>query len=348
MPVQFSDILQERNAVRSCVGLFDLCHMSRFSLQGAGALPLLNSLLTNDLSSLQPGRGLYSPFANQAGGLDDDVIVYQTGSERFLWVGNASRRAVDAEVLLKQRGGVRVSDESEQLAMVAVQGPQAEAVLRELVGAQVLRLRRFDAGWFDLRQTPTLVARTGYTGEDGFEIFAPAEQAVSLWNLCLDVVRAHQGLPCGLGARDLLRIEAGYPLYGNELGPDCNPFEAGLGFAIKLDKGDFRGREALLRKKSEQRRKLMALVMEQGRVPRPGSPVWAEAVNVGVVTSGSFSPLTGTGVGLAYIQLAYAEPGRPVGVELSGKRYAARLAQRPLYPWRQARSPKLGPTGLFC
>jgi len=329
MPVQYSGILDEHRAVREAVGIFDISHMGEFFVSGAGAAPWLESLLTNRVANLGIGEGQYSLMLNGGGGVIDDLIVYRTGEQDFFLVVNASKIAEDAAWLtahLGAREGLVFADRSQEYAAVAVQGPEAPGLFEKLFGLPAPAKNRIipvPAGdW-------ALAAGTGYTGEEGFELFVPSTVAREWW----DRIVAAGAKPCGLGARDTLRLEMCYPLNGSDLGPDRTPLEAGLGFFVDLEKGDFVGRDALIAQKaSGLPSRLCALEMEEKGPPaRPHYPVWVEGEPVGETTSGALSPSLGTGIAMAYLPAALAKVGQPVEIEIRGRRYRAGIRKKPLY-----------------
>jgi aminomethyltransferase len=324
MPLFYRSILEEHQAVRQRVGLFDISHMGEFFVRDAAAL---NRVLTNDLERLAVGRGQYSLMCHPDGGVLDDLIVYRVEADRYLLVVNAANTETDRQWLRQQ--GVEVEDVSADTAAMALQGPWAARLWERAAG-----LPAFGIEAESVSGLSCWVARTGYTGEDGFEILCPAAAAELLWEELLQRGAALGIEPCGLGARDTLRLEACLPLHGQDLTLQTTPLEAGLGRFVAWDKGDFVGREAL----ADQRKKGVARVrvafkMTGGNAPppRPGYRLWGGDVAVGTVTSGGLSPTLGVGIGMGYVATDWARPGQTVEVEIRGRRYGARVENKPLY-----------------
>jgi aminomethyltransferase len=339
MPVQYSGILDEHRTVRTAAGLFDLGHMGQVRVSGPGALDYLQHVTTNDVSALEPGKAQYSLLPNETGGVIDDIIIYRLPAEPgYLVVVNAANRAKDVAWLQAQRSArsdldVDVEDISNSLGMIAIQGPNAEAIVETLTDADLSSLGGFECMRAGIASIPALVARTGYTGEDGFEFYVPQERTVELWDALLDAGRPFGLAPVGLGARDTLRLEARMPLYGNELGEDISPFEAGLGWAVKLDKGPFIGREAMAAaKKAGSRRKTVGFqLLERAGSARHGYPVQVDGRTVGMVTSGARSPTLGTEIGLALVDSDVAGVGQPLDIIIRGKPVRAEQIKLPFY-----------------
>lgn len=335
MPVQYRSILEEHRAVRERVGLFDLSHMGELYIEGPDAGPALAAALITDPPSLAIGRAHYSMICKPSGGIIDDLIVYRLAETRFLVVANAGNAAVVSDTLAERLVTFKavLDDRSLATGLLAVQGPRAVDVLRPLTDVDLEGLRYYAIAEGTVAGIPALVARTGYTGEDGFEVFVETGLTLKLWEVLLAAVQANDGVPVGLGARDTLRLEAGMPLYGNELDLDTNPFEAGLGRVVKLRKsGDFVGRAALERvARDGPARKLVGLVVEGRGIARHGYPVFAGDRRTGVVTSGTQSPTLGEPIAMAYVAPADAETGTVVDVEIRGARVPARVVALPFY-----------------
>lgn len=348
MPVQYSSIVDEHLAVRRAAGIFDISHMGEISVSGPSAEAFLNHTLTNDVRKLTVGQGQYSLMCNQLGGVVDDLYVYRLRDEDYLLIVNASRIAADWDWLQEQyesgavAGEIRIKDVSDQFGAVAIQGPRVIEFINDVVeggsigGTFVTKatdLKKNQLGAFVFDGATIYVARTGYTGEDGFEIVAPAENIEAVWNKALAL--GHKGClqPAGLGARDTLRTEVCYPLYGHELDENTTPIEAGVGFFVALDKGDFIGRNVLAEQKANgTKKKLVAFKMtEKSAPPRPHYPIWQNGTKVGEAVSGTQSPSLTLGIGLGYVPSEVAKSGTKIEIEIRGKRAAAEVVSKPIY-----------------
>ncbi|KAB8165845.1 glycine cleavage system aminomethyltransferase GcvT [Streptomyces sp. 3MP-14] len=341
MPLRYGSERAEHQAVRNAVGLFDLSHMGEIAVTGPGAAALLDHALVGRLSAVKPGRARYTMICEAGGGILDDLIVYRLADEEFLVVANAANaeRVLDA---LRERGTAfeaEVRDDRDAYALIAVQGPAAAGVLGRLTDpAGLAGLRYYASLRAEVAGRPVLVARTGYTGEDGFELFCAPEDAEPLWAALTEAGAVDGLVPCGLACRDTLRLEAGMPLYGHELTERTTPFDAGLGRVVKFDKeGDFVGRAALERAAeravSDPPRVLVGLVCEERRVPRAGYPVLAaDGSTVGEVTSGAPSPTLGRPIAMAYVDAAHAAPGTGgVAVDIRGTAVPHEVVALPFY-----------------
>jgi aminomethyltransferase len=326
MPVQYAGILEEARAVRAEAGLFDISHMGRVQVSGSGALALLQRLTTNDVASLAPGEAQYSLLTNPQGGIVDDIIVYRQGEDEFALVLNAGNTGKDLDWLHSHAGlEVTIADRTERTAMIAAQGPRAPEMVARLADRDVLNLPRFTYTEGALKHTPVLFCRTGYTGEDGFELVMSAETAPQVWRHLQEA----GGVPCGLGARDALRIEAGYPLYGHEIDDTTTPVEAGLMWVVKPEKGDFIGRFAILEtKRKGPGRRLVGITLHERIVPRQGYTLLAGQEAAGTVTSGVFSPTKSIGLGMAYVNDPYNKPGTELQIEIRNNRYPATVVPK--------------------
>jgi aminomethyltransferase len=335
MPIQYAGILEEHRAVRERAGLFDLCHMGELFVDGPDAGDALAHAVTTDPRTLDVGRAHYSMICAPDGGILDDLIVYRLAGDRFLVVANASNAAVVSDALAERFEGRRaiLDDRSLATALIAIQGPAARAILAPLASLDLAAIRYYGIGEGTVAGVPALVARTGYTGEDGFEVFVDAAAGTTVWDALFDAGRAAGLAPVGLGARDTLRLEAGMPLYGNELGPDTTPFEAGLGRVVKLAKeGGFVGRDALARAaEAGPRRQLVGLVVRGRGIARHGYPVWSGDRASGVVTSGTMSPTLGIPIAMALVAPADSAPGTMLDVEIRDARTAAEVVPLPFY-----------------
>lgn len=336
LPVQFSSIKEEHEAVRTKAGLFDVSHMGEVEVKGPGSLAYLQKMMTNDVSKLKNGGAQYTAMCYENGGTVDDLLVYKIEEDHYLLVVNASNIEKDYEWMKDHlEGDVEIKNLSEDMAQLALQGPAAEDVLQKLANEHDLS----QIGFFkfseevDLNGKKALVSRTGYTGEDGFEVYCKSEDAVSLWKDILETGKSAGVVPCGLGARDTLRFEANLALYGQELSPEISPLEAGIGFAVKLNKEeDFIGKEALKQQKENGvPRKLVGIEMIDRGIPRHGYPVYKGDVKIGEVTTGTQSPTLKKNIGLALIDTKETEIGNEVEVEIRGKRLKAAVSATPFY-----------------
>lgn len=331
MPVQFSGLVPEHEAVRRGAGMFDISHMGKFALQGASAIDQLQYLVPSDLSRLQPGQAQYTVLLNPEGGIIDDIIVYQQSAAKVFIIANAGTLAKDREWLMAHLdlNTVEFQDVSASQALIAVQGPDAVRHLQPIVDIDLSLLPNFGHASTTIFDRPAFVARTGYTGEDGFEVMVPNENAVPLW----DALLASGVLPCGLGARDTLRLEAAMCLYGQDISDTTTPLEAGLGWLVHLDtKGDFVGRDILEHQKSQGvGRKLVGLKMQGRYIARHDYPIIINDRQVGIVTSGTMSPTLGQAIAIAYVPSEFARLGQTVGVEIRGKNHPAAIVKKPFY-----------------
>lgn len=337
MPVQYRSILAEHQAVRESAGLFDLSHMGRLHFRGRAGRELLQWLSTNDVASLASGRAQYGLLCNEQGGILDDTVAYNL-DDRHLLVVNASNRLKIMDWIEGQRAAGHsgeVQDATLETTMIGFQGPLAEAALQPLTDVDLPALRYYAAQQGRVSDIPALVARTGYTGEAGFELIVSAGDGPRLWQALCQVRQPVRPVLCGLGARDTLRLEAGMALYGHEIDEETNPFEAGLGRVIKLEKGEFVGRESL-EKLSRQppRRKLVGFQMVDNAVPRQGYAIVAGGERVGEVTSGSYSPTLKRNLGLAYVWADLAEPGTGIAIVVRERAQRAVVVALPHYPHR--------------
>jgi aminomethyltransferase len=341
MPLYFKGIIPEHLAVRNSVGVFDISHMGRVTIAGADSERFLNRVITNDVSRLASNSALYSVMCIENGGIIDDFVVYRLETERFLVVFNAGNREKDYDWLLRNAKGFRVNieDVSDNVAMLAVQGPHAAETLRKVSEEDLVKIERFKCAKARLAGVETFLARTGYTGEDGFEVFileasaAKPDHAMKLWSSILEAGRANGIEPCGLGARDTLRLEAGLCLYGNDIDESTTPLEAGLSFVVKMQKDDFIGKRALQKQKDEgtKRKRVGIIMMEQG-IPRPSFPILDDKnEQIGHLTSGTFSPLLKCGIGMGYVGTLQAREGNAVKVKIRERPTKARIAPFPLY-----------------
>ncbi len=334
MPVQYSSIKEEHMAVRQAAGLFDVSHMGEFSISGADSAAFVQYMIANDIERLPPDHALYTQFVRPDGGVVDDLIVYRRAHD-YLMVVNASNSDKDWAWLCQHKGPflqVDMRDLSDQTALLALQGPESSRLMRDLVGSLAEELPSFGYGESDLAGVRIGFGRTGYTGEDGFEIFVPAEQSEKIWKIILEQGQVGGIRPCGLGARDTLRLEAALPLYGHELDESTSPLEAGLGWSVKLEKGDFLGRDALVRQKeSGVSKKLVCLKVDSKALPRQGYAILSGDTTVGAVTSGSQGIFVGYPVAMGYVTPEVAGIGNHLLVDIRGKAVEAQVVKRPFY-----------------
>lgn len=335
LPVQFSSIKEEHEAVRTRAGLFDVSHMGEFEVKGKDSLAFLQKMMTNDVAKLTDGRAQYTLMCYEDGGTVDDLLVYKKADDHYLLVVNAANIEKDFAWLSEHVvGDVELVNISNDIAQLALQGPLAEKVLQQLTTADLSTMKFFAfADHVDVAGVQTLVSRTGYTGEDGFELYCRAEDAPTLWRTILEAGKEEGVLPCGLGARDTLRFEACLPLYGQELAKDITPIEAGLGFAVKTNKDvDFFGKEILKKQKEEGApRRLVGIEMIDKGIARHGYAVYVNNEQIGFVTTGTQSPTLKKNIGLALISTAFSSLGTEVEVDVRGKRLKARVVATPFY-----------------
>jgi aminomethyltransferase len=348
MPVQYTSITDEHLAVRNAAGIFDISHMGEITVSGAVAVDFLNSVLTNDIRKIGSGEGQYTLMCNERGGTIDDLYVYSLSRGVYFLIVNASRVQADVAWLQKQaaqfhRGDqLFMTDASHNYAAVAVQGPRVKEFIDECISGasncaqrapHVTALKKNQIGGFVFNGHDVMVSRTGYTGEDGFEIVGNDAPIQEVWDAVLAAGRPFGIKPCGLGARDTLRTEVCYPLYGHELDENTTPIEAGVGFFVSLEKGDFNGRAVLAEQKAKGvTKKCVAFKMtDKSAPPRPHYPIWVNGNRVGEVVSGTQSPSLNVGIGMGYVPTEFAKPGTTIEIEIRGRRSPAVVVQRPIY-----------------
>ena len=335
MPVQYAGILEEHRAVRERAGLFDVSHMGEVEVRGPRALEAVQRLMVNDAGRLRDGQVQYSMLCLENGGVIDDVTVNRFSAERFLVCVNASNAQKDFGWMRDHAlAGAEVVDRSADFALLALQGPRASEILSRCTRIDLTTLRSFCFAEGEVAGVPVIAARTGYTGEDGFELYAPAERGVALWDALLAEGAAYGLQAAGLGARDTLRLERALPLYGHELDEEHSPLEAGLAWVVKLDR-EFIGGAALMRQKAEGvRRRLVGLTMLQPGIPRQGYAIKSEGRTVGAITSGTQSPTLGKPIALGYVEVALAAVGSRLEVEIRQRGVAAEVVPLPFYKRR--------------
>ena len=331
MPVQYpAGITAEHKAVREACGLFDVSHMGEFMIRGKDAVAFTNYVTSNDVAALEVGQVHYSTILNDRGTIEDDCLVYRY-ADRVMMVVNASNREKDFEHISRYTAPFEVTleDISDDVALLALQGPDAEKILSRLTETRLADIKYYHFGEGDVAGMPTVISRTGYTGEDGFELYFRPEYAARMW----DALTENPGVtPAGLGARDTLRLEMGFALYGNDIDSTTTPLEANLAWLVKLEKGDFVGRDALLAQKERGiGRKLSGFVMRDKAFPRHGYPVFRDGTQHGIVRSGTVSPTLGIAIGTCYLPPDAAKPGTAIAIEIRGKRVPAEVAKMPFY-----------------
>jgi len=334
MPVQYTGIIDEHRTVRSAVGLFDISHMGELEVRGPDALAAVQRLCTNDASGLHDGQVQYAALCYPEGGIVDDLTVYRLAADHYMLVVNASNIDKDwAWVTSHSEGRAEWSNVSEQTALLAVQGPRAEGLVGRLADRDVTGVDYYHFVRGTVAGVAGIISRTGYTGEDGFELYVPAARAEALWTALIEAGRADGIKPIGLGARDTLRLEMKYALYGNDIDQTTNPLEAGLGWVVKPAKGDFLGRGAIeAMRRTGVPRKLVGFEMAERAVPRHGYRLLADGHPVGVVTSGSFGPSVERSIGMGYVAAPHAAVGTALTVEIRGAQHAARVVKTPFHP----------------
>lgn len=333
LPVQYeTGVIGEHMAVRRAAGLFDVSHMGEVMLTGKDALLNVQHLVTNDCSKMVDGQVKYSPMCNEAGGVVDDLLIYKINGEKFLLVINAANRFKDVDWIKKNlSGSVDFEDISDQVAQIALQGPNSSSILKKLCDASGLPVKYYtfvEKG--RVSGITCLISNTGYTGEAGYELYCKPEDAISLWNALMDAGSEEGLIPCGLGARDTLRLEAAMPLYGHEMDDTISPLEAGLGFAVKMEKADFIGKRGLEGKGALKRKRVGLNITGRG-IAREKCPVYFEDEKIGITTSGTHCPYLGRPAAMALIDMDFTKTGTELFVEVRGKRISAQVTELPFY-----------------
>lgn len=333
MPIQYSGILKEHTAVRETAGLFDVSHMGEFEVRGPDAEKFIQSITVNDVSKLVDGKAQYSMLLNEQAGIIDDIIVYRRKKDDFLIVVNAGNIDNDWHWTFAHReGDIELKNLSAQFGLIALQGPLAEKILQPLTQTPLSSIKRFHFVEASIAGVPVTIACTGYTGEAGYEIFVASEQAGAIWTTLMTAGEQFGMLPCGLAARDTLRLEMAYPLHGHEITPKITPFEANLDWVVKMDKGNFIGHDALLaQRKSGIHKKLVGLKMIDRGIPREGYPIISGGKPVGYVTSGTMSPSLKLGIALAYVPTEQSALGSRFQIDIRGDERVAEVVSTPFY-----------------
>ncbi|GHO53117.1 glycine cleavage system aminomethyltransferase GcvT [Ktedonobacter robiniae] len=336
MPVQYSGIIEEHQAVRTKAGLFDVSHMGEFKAEGSDALAFLQYLVPNDVSRLAVGQALYTQLCRPDGTTIDDLLIYHLAEEQYMLVVNAANIDKDyawIESHAQKFANVTLSNQSDTTALIALQGPLAMSILQPLADVKLDEIKYYHFAPGQVADIRCLISRTGYTGEDGFELYCPSVDAAKLWQTLLEAGKPQGVLPAGLGARDTLRLEAAYCLYGHELDDETNPLEAGLGWTVKLKKSvEFIGRSALQQAKEQGlKKRLVGIELLERGVPRSGYAIYDGEQRIGVLTSGSHGPTVQKSIGLGFVDPEHAKVGTRVQIEIRGKRVAAQVVALPFY-----------------
>ncbi|NQU28043.1 MAG: glycine cleavage system aminomethyltransferase GcvT [Candidatus Marinimicrobia bacterium] len=331
MPVQYSGIVNEHRAVRKTAGIFDVSHMGEFFVRGSAAEAFLNQVTINDVTLIKPGQAQYSAMCYEDGGIVDDLLIYRYNNY-FMLVVNASNLEKDYTWLSDQLiDGVTIENRSAEISLIALQGPWSRDILRELTADAIDDIPFYHFIEGRIAGKSVTIARTGYTGELGFEIYAENEDIPIVWDNLMEAGAQYDLLPVGLGARDTLRLEMKYCLYGNDIDKNTNPIEAGLGWITKLTKNDFIGKSAIIAHKENLRRRLVCIEMQERAVPRPGYKLYNSAEEIGIITSGTHSPSLNIGIGLAYLKRGFTKSGTEIDVDIRGKLKKAIVVKPPFY-----------------
>lgn len=331
MPVQYAGIMEEHKSVRNAVGVFDVSHMGEFFAKGANALSFLQKITVNDVSKLTPGKAQYSAMCYEDGGIVDDLLVYMLAENSYMIVVNAANIDKDWEWMKKHcPSDVSFENKSDNTALLAIQGPKSLETLKKLTTIDLATIPYYNFVQASLAGIEMIISRTGYTGELGFEIYFDVKHAEKIWNAIFDAGKEFSIAPIGLGARDTLRLEMGYCLYGNDIDNTTNPIEGGLSWITKLNKGDFIAKPILEKTKIEgPKRKLVGMMLNEKAVPRHGYPLLVNGTNVGVVTSGTFSPSLEKGIAMGYVNVPYTEVGTTIQIDVRGKMADAKIVALP-------------------
>ncbi len=339
MPMYYEGIIPEHKAVRSTVGMFDVSHMGEFYISGPGALDFIQRMTINDASKLELWQAQYSAMLLDNGGIVDDLLVYRL-PDKYMMVVNASNIRKDFDWLASHlpAQGVELANVSDEIGLLAVQGPSTQQVLQKLADIDLETIHYYHCMEGKIAGEKMIISRTGYTGEDGFELYMDKSSGEKVWDAIMEAGKEHGIKPCGLGARDTLRLEMRYLLYGNDMDETCNPYEAGLGWITRLEKGDFIGREAIIDAKSKGlKKRLVAFVLEERGFPRHGYKVLRDNMEVGWVTSGTLSPMLEQGIGLAYLTVENAKPGDKIDIMIRDVLMKAVIVKPPFWKNGSAR-----------
>jgi|TARA_Y100000310_G_scaffold270988_1_gene285206 aminomethyltransferase len=336
MPVQYTNIMDEHNTVRTKAGLFDTCHMGEFNVKGANAKKFLQMMLVNDIEMLIPGKSQYSMMCYENGGIIDDLFVYMINEEEYMLVVNADTTDKDFEWLTKHKfKEVELENLSRKTGKIDLQGPLSEKILQNICNHNISTLNRFRFVDAAVDGKKVIISRTGYTGEDGFEIYSDSDDTVNIWNLILENGKEEKIKPIGLGARDTLRLEACYNLHGHETNEKISPVEASSGWAVRVHKTNFFGKEILIEQKKNGTKKInAAFEMIDKAIARDHYEVQKNNQEIGIVTSGTFSPTFKKSIGLAFIQKEFSSPGTEIDILIRGKAHKAKIIKKPFYPYK--------------
>lgn len=338
MPVYYTTIIDEHLTTRTKAGLFDICHMGEFFIEGESAFELVQKIITKDLNKLIDGMAFYAAMCNNNGGVVDDLFVYRFNENKFMLVVNSANIEKDFKWILKQKSffdDASIFNKTKDMAKLDIQGPKSEEILQKLSNTDLRSLRRFHFVEDYINGVSTIISRTGYTGEDGFELYFSSDKVIEQWNKLLENGKELGLKPIGLGARDTLRIEACYSLYGHELNEEITPLDAGIGFVVSLDKNDFIGKDALLKiKENRLKHKMIAFEMLERSVPREHYTVFKDGVEIGNITSGTMSPTFKKGIGLALIKVEYAKVGEEIDIKIRETLYKAKIVKKPFYKYK--------------
>jgi len=333
MPIFYKGIVPEHKSVRNSIGVFDVSHMGEFYVSGSGALDFIQRMTTNDVSRIGDWQAQYSSMLYENGGIVDDLLIYRL-PEKFLLVVNASNLQKDWDWLNshKPSDGVELHNASDDIGLLAVQGPRAQSVMQKLVNYDLDKIAYYHLAELEVAGQKMILARTGYTGEDGFELYLPAAVASKTWDAVMEAGKSANIAPCGLGCRDSLRLEMKYALYGNDMDENSNPYEAGLGWIVKLEKGAFIGREAIIDAKAKGLpKKLVCFELLERGFPRHGYKVFKDSIEIGVVTSGTFSPMLDVGIGLAYVPPEISKSGSTFEIKIRNVNIPAIVVKPPFW-----------------
>ncbi|MFZ4621916.1 MAG: glycine cleavage system aminomethyltransferase GcvT [Bacteroidota bacterium] len=331
MPVQYAGIMEEHKTVRTAVGVFDVSHMGEFFASGVNAMPFLQKITVNDVSKLTPGKAQYSAMCYEDGGIVDDLLIYMLAENSYMIVVNAANIDKDWEWMKKHcPSDVQFENRSDSLALLAIQGPKSLATLQKLTAVDLSAIPYYNFVQGTLCGVDMTISRTGYTGELGFEIYFDVKHSEAVWNAIFEAGKEFSIAPIGLGARDTLRLEMGYCLYGNDIDQTTNPIEGGLGWITKLAKGDFTAKPVIEKTKADgPKRKLVGMMLQEKAVPRHGYPLLVNGKNIGVVTSGTFSPSLEKGIAMGYVDAPYFEIGNKIQIDVRGKSVEAVIVSLP-------------------